>query len=733
MNRPAHPPAPRLADHHNDAKVTNGAPAPALSAALQGASMAFGKPPAKPPAKPGHLKSARTGDQDALAAATKAGLSRNANSRNRSSISTAHSAERLALPAAELSRSAAARDMAEREGARGLNNQSPMRQLEVPNNGVGGRSRSPSEIAASLATSRMSPQVSGRANASSRQSPTSRPPTHDGPAHADHADILPTAGTVRKAKAQFLEKEPQPAKASPQQMASKNLSPARTQTATTAYSKPAPKPSQLHDSLKSRNGIPHQPESRSLMKSTVAPPPIVSPKPVRPLSSELAPLRGLDGAAEKHVPKNRGTRKAVDKSNLPSPFSKEDMQTVKLPTKQLTSTTVSKTPAKPKSPLVQKTVPEPPPARRRPQSLKGHVKETRHFSDHESDTSSSEASYASAPETPLKPTVPPPRRTKSRPSVVHSHTPSGRTQVVRTTSISPDAPNERRVAPRGRNASRLIPTQDRHPSTASHPSEINSSSSDDRLLRRANPPNTGAHLSSDSLANAIVASTLASSRASSPSAQQAPALPRRPSRSHNIFHHHYPQNSSFENNNNSMGSDTTNNNNRTPSPPKQLRQTMRAPPKHDESALEKHKHHFLKKAPNRHHEGTRKRWRDELTDRERKRYEGVFAANRGLYVTVTPPPPPSASRPTTASSPDPNDYVSNLVVRDIWSRSRLPDHVLEEVWDLVDREGKGRLGREEFVVGLWLVDQRLRGRKLPPRVTESVWRSVRRLAGVRLH
>lgn len=138
-----------------------------------------------------------------------------------------------------------------------------------------------------------------------------------------------------------------------------------------------------------------------------------------------------------------------------------------------------------------------------------------------------------------------------------------------------------------------------------------------------------------------------------------------------------------------------------------------------------------RKHPNKHHEGTRKRWRDQVTERERKRYEGVWAANRGLCI----PSSTSASGPIYMASPshspsrqiedDPALDVLNLVVKEIWDRSRLPEHALEEVWDLVDGRGLGRLRREEFVVGLWLVDQRLKGRKLPLRVSESVWASVR--------
>lgn len=122
-----------------------------------------------------------------------------------------------------------------------------------------------------------------------------------------------------------------------------------------------------------------------------------------------------------------------------------------------------------------------------------------------------------------------------------------------------------------------------------------------------------------------------------------------------------------------------------------------------------------RKHPNKHHEGDRKRWRDIVTERERKRYEGVWAANKGLFIDA---------RSGNLESDSELDVVG-VVVREIWQRSRLPDHVLEEVWALVDGRGLGRLRREEFVVGMWLVDQGLKGRKLPLKVSESVWGSVR--------
>lgn len=160
----------------------------------------------------------------------------------------------------------------------------------------------------------------------------------------------------------------------------------------------------------------------------------------------------------------------------------------------------------------------------------------------------------------------------------------------------------------------------------------------------------------------------------------------------------------------------------TPPPRKRtpgLRKTLRQPPtkSDDETNDQKHKKHRIRSnKKHSHHEGSRKRWRDEITARERKRYEGVWASNRGHLV------PQSSSTGSTAQE---DDSIVNVVARDIWSRSRLPFDELAEVWDLVDREGRGVLGKNEFVVGMWLIDQRLRGRKIPQKVSDSVWGSAK--------
>ncbi|KAI4137821.1 MAG: hypothetical protein L6R39_007081, partial [Caloplaca ligustica] len=174
---------------------------------------------------------------------------------------------------------------------------------------------------------------------------------------------------------------------------------------------------------------------------------------------------------------------------------------------------------------------------------------------------------------------------------------------------------------------------------------------------------------------------------------------------------------------------------RTPSPSKgTMRTTMRAPLDPAQDVAAKHKgNRFINKHPHKHHEGDRKRWRGQITESERKRYEGVWAANRGLLASSTYRDPERAS-PIVANAPGPANGVLNIVVRDIWSRSNLPSDILEAIWDLVtvDKDTGGWLGKEEFVVGMWLVDQALKGRKLPMKVSDSLWLSARGMTGVKV-
>ncbi|KAL4904865.1 hypothetical protein BDW74DRAFT_22922 [Aspergillus multicolor] len=231
-------------------------------------------------------------------------------------------------------------------------------------------------------------------------------------------------------------------------------------------------------------------------------------------------------------------------------------------------------------------------------------------------------------------------------------------------------------------------------------------------------------MSRDAPSDAVAASSLASNRALQTRKSPPPPPPtrRRRSRSRSLLHIQHQHKKD-----------------RTPNPsPGGLRETLRTQAKSDDEGDQRrcqHKNHIINKHPHKHNEGDRKRWRSELIEKERKRYEGVWAANKGLLLhpdQILDQNLPQEKIPPGMYPPAATDMVVNLVVRDIWSRSRLPAHVLERIWDLVDGQKNGMLTRSEFVVGMWLIDQQLRGHKLPAVVPESVWASVRRVPGISL-
>ncbi|KXH47537.1 increased rDNA silencing protein 4 [Colletotrichum nymphaeae SA-01] len=231
-------------------------------------------------------------------------------------------------------------------------------------------------------------------------------------------------------------------------------------------------------------------------------------------------------------------------------------------------------------------------------------------------------------------------------------------------------------------------------STHSTPGRSSANSSPSRTTPRRTPASSTTSLPLNSLSNAIMAGSLAAARLTPSntgnSTLSPPQLP-----------------------------------NRTKSP--RMRQTLRQPPSKsdDEDEIRKKKH---QRASNKHShkEGARRRWRDEITVRERRRYEAVWASNRGVLL-VDSASTTGLTIQSLGGGPLPHDAadcVVDVVAREVWRRSRLPQEELAEVWDAVDRGHRGMLGKAEFVVGLWLIDQRLRGRKIPARVSASVWDSA---------
>ncbi|KAI1751447.1 hypothetical protein F4782DRAFT_504980 [Xylaria castorea] len=257
---------------------------------------------------------------------------------------------------------------------------------------------------------------------------------------------------------------------------------------------------------------------------------------------------------------------------------------------------------------------------------------------------------------------------------------SNDTFVSASSAPSPQPDSPRRISPHQPSPEAFQPARPQSVNPASAPP-----------LSRPPLLHSSSNLPLDSLTNAIVAGSLASAR----------ATPTKPP---------------------------------TPPPRKQtphMRQTLRAPrTKSDEEVngiASQHKKKPLGKLSSRkkhaHHEGARRRWREVITARERQRYEGLWASNRGLLLNN-----PGASA-NSLQNTHTSQLVANVVVRDIWARSRLPFDELAEVWDLVDTQGRGALDKAQFVVGMWIIDQRLRGRKIPRKVSDSVWGSVK---GVRV-
>lgn len=116
-----------------------------------------------------------------------------------------------------------------------------------------------------------------------------------------------------------------------------------------------------------------------------------------------------------------------------------------------------------------------------------------------------------------------------------------------------------------------------------------------------------------------------------------------------------------------------------------------------------------------------------VTAQERKRYEGMWVSNRCVYLELLPWWESVISGRSAPPVKLPEDgLMLNLVVQDIWSRSNLPTDLLMQIYDKVDTRNDGTLDRKSFIVGMWLVDQCLYGRKLPREIDQQVWDSVDR-------
>ncbi|VEU22270.1 DEKNAAC103280, partial [Brettanomyces naardenensis] len=132
-----------------------------------------------------------------------------------------------------------------------------------------------------------------------------------------------------------------------------------------------------------------------------------------------------------------------------------------------------------------------------------------------------------------------------------------------------------------------------------------------------------------------------------------------------------------------------------------------------------------------------------VEENEKKLYSAVWAANKGVYCDKNVALQEDATIRDFVRDLS-NERIHGLIVREIWKRSRLADLVLAKIWSLlmdhrkqlyVRAEPDGQdlnseqfdditLTEEEFIVGMWLIDQCLYGRKLPKVIGDEVWKSV---------
>lgn len=115
-----------------------------------------------------------------------------------------------------------------------------------------------------------------------------------------------------------------------------------------------------------------------------------------------------------------------------------------------------------------------------------------------------------------------------------------------------------------------------------------------------------------------------------------------------------------------------------------------------------------------------------VTDNERKRYESMWVSNRHRHLNLLSWWPSLTHDSTVINNLPEDGLILNVIVHDIWKRSYLPNNLLAEIYTKVDSRKDGTLDRKSFIVGMWLVDQCLYGRKLPNIVEQCVWDSVDR-------
>lgn len=150
---------------------------------------------------------------------------------------------------------------------------------------------------------------------------------------------------------------------------------------------------------------------------------------------------------------------------------------------------------------------------------------------------------------------------------------------------------------------------------------------------------------------------------------------------------------------------------------------------------------FNEDKPWKHHQSTAQL--NVIGPSEKKRYDGVFVTNKGAYMGRDSRIGTGAYAAFICALAPPPERIHGIVVREIWKRSKLNQDTLARIWGLVitdrlyrwcqmyeedpppaENFDDGTLTREEFIVGMWTIDQCLYGRKLPKVISREVWKSV---------
>ncbi|CCH42267.1 hypothetical protein BN7_1811 [Wickerhamomyces ciferrii] len=71
----------------------------------------------------------------------------------------------------------------------------------------------------------------------------------------------------------------------------------------------------------------------------------------------------------------------------------------------------------------------------------------------------------------------------------------------------------------------------------------------------------------------------------------------------------------------------------------------------------------------------------------------------------------------------PSGIISGEEARNIFLKARLPTTVLSEIWALSDKNNRGKLDRDEFIVAMFLIQGTINNtiRTLPPKIPQNIW------------